>query len=110
MKQNILDGTLLNGTLLDEQAELSLIDLCCACSRSAEWVIQLVEVGVLEPINYQETHWRFAGYSLQRARTAMRLQRDLGVNFAGIALALNLLEEIEKLESQLKRFEAGSAN
>lgn len=105
MKQNILDGT-----LLDEQTELSLNDLCCACSRSAEWVIELVEVGVLEPISYQQTQWQFSGYSLQRARIAMRLQRDLGINFAGIALALDLLEDIKTLESQLRHFKSASDN
>jgi chaperone modulatory protein CbpM len=37
-----------------------------------------------------------------RVRSALRLQRDLGVNLAGIALALDLMEELEDLRSQLK--------
>lgn len=100
MTQEILKGTLLN-----EQAELTLNDLCCACSRPAEWVIELVEVGALEPVNYQQTHWIFSGDSLQKVQTAMRLQRDLNVNLAGVALALELLDEIDSLKSQLCRFE-----
>ncbi len=35
----------LNGILLDEQIELSLNELCKACSSSAEWIIELVEEG-----------------------------------------------------------------
>jgi chaperone modulatory protein CbpM len=35
----------------------------------------------------------------------MRLQRDLGVNVAGVALALDLLEEIERMQTRLRRFE-----
>ncbi|MFZ2170689.1 MAG: chaperone modulator CbpM [Methylococcaceae bacterium] len=31
-----------------------------------------------------------------------RLQRDLGVNLAGIALALDLMEELESLRAQMK--------
>lgn len=100
MKQEIL-----NGILLDEQTELSLNELCRACSSSAEWIIELVEEGVLEPVIYQRTQWRFSASSLKKARTAMRLQRDLGINLAGIALALDLLDEIETLESRLCRFE-----
>jgi len=100
MTQQILKGTLLN-----EQAELTLNDLCCACSRPAEWVIELVEVGALEPINYQQPQWIFSGDSLQKVQTAMRLQRDLNVNLAGVALALELLDEIDSLKSQLCRFE-----
>ena len=102
MKQKIL-----NGILLDEQTELSLNELCCACSSSEEWIIELVEEGALEPVNlqttgYQQTQWRFSASSLQRARTAMRLQRDLSINLSGVALALDLLEEIETLEARLR--------
>ncbi len=101
MKEIILDGV-----LIDDEAEFSLEELSYACSSSTEWVIALVEVGVLDPINYQatpveQTSWIFSVYSFKRARTAMRLQRDLGVNQAGIALALDLLEKIETLESTL---------
>ncbi|MCW8935477.1 MAG: chaperone modulator CbpM [Gammaproteobacteria bacterium] len=101
---------ILNGTLLDEQTELSLNELCCACSRPAEWVIELVEEGALEPVEREpmrqlESQWRFTADSLQRARTAMRLQRDLNINMAGIALALDLLEEVETLQARLRRYE-----
>ena len=93
--------TTLNGILLDEHTEVTLNDLCRACSSSAEWVIELVSEGIVEPISYQQTHWRFTGVSLQKAQTAARLQRDLGINTAGIALALELLDEIETLHARL---------
>lgn len=95
--------TTLSGILLDEQIELSLDDLCRACSSSTEWVIELVEEGALEPVGDEQAGWRFTGTSLQRAHTAMRLQRDLGINMAGIALALDLLEEIETMRARLRR-------
>ena len=95
----------LSGMLLDEQTELSLNELCRACSSSAEWVIELVEEGALEPVGYEQSRWRFTGTSLQRAHTAMRLQRDLGVNLAGIALALDLLDELDKMRARLRRLE-----
>lgn len=100
MKQKILEGI-----LLDEQIELSLNDLCQACSRSAEWIIELVDEGALEPVSYQQTQWRFSGNSLQRARKAMRLQSDLGINLAGVALALDLLDEIDALDARLRCIE-----
>lgn len=100
MKQKILTGI-----LLDEESELSLNELCQACSRSAEWIIELVDEGALEPIGQQRAQWRFPANSLQKARTAMRLQHDLGVNLAGIALALELLDNIQVLQSRLCRFE-----
>lgn len=101
---------ILNGILLDEQTELTLNDLCCACASSAEWIVELVEEGALEPVNMkllsqQQTQWRFSVNALQRARTAMRLQHDLGINLAGIALALDLLDEINTLEARLQHTE-----
>lgn len=106
MKQNMKIETL-SGILLDEQSELSLNELSRACSSSAEWIIALVEEGALEPAaniaQQQQTQWRFSGSSLQRARTAMRLQRDLGINLAGVALAMDLLDEIEELRGRLRR-------
>jgi len=96
---------ILSGDLLDEQTELSLSDLCHACSSHAEWVIELVEEGVLEPIGHTRSQWRFSAISLQRAHTAMRLQRDLDINLAGVALAMDLLDEIEVLRTRLNRFD-----
>lgn len=95
----------LTGILLDERIELTLSDLCHACSRSSAWVVELVEEGVLEPLGDDQSHWRFPGTSLQRARTAMRLQQDLKVNLAGVALALELLEEIDALRERLSRID-----
>ena len=96
----------LSGILLDEHTELSLSDLRHACSRHAEWVIELVEEGVLEPIGSDYREWRFSAASLQRAHIAMRLQRDLSINLAGIAVALDLLDEVETLRARLSRFDA----
>lgn len=105
MKQKVLEGI-----LLDETIELSLNDLCRACSSNEQWIIELVEEGALEPLEdlTRQRHpeqWHFSVNSIQRARTARRLQRDLDINLSGIALALDLLSEIETLESRLKYFE-----
>lgn len=96
-----------NGILLDEHVEFTLIDLCGACSSSEEWIIELVDEGALEPINLQDigdqyTQWVFTVESLEKVRTAKRLQEDLNINLAGVALALNLLEKIETLEARLR--------
>ena len=80
---------------------LTLEQLCCACDVQAEWIISLVEESIIEPQGDMIENWRFSGSSLRRVRSALRLQRDLGVNLAGIALALDLLEEIENLRLQV---------
>lgn len=89
-----------------EDDKLTLGQLCRACDVHAEWVISLVEENIIEPQGQTIQCWRFSGSSLRRVRSALRLQRDLGVNLAGIALALDLLEEIDTLRTQVAIAEA----
>jgi chaperone modulatory protein CbpM len=87
------------GILLDEQI-VSVQEICDACSCHQEWIIELVDQGILEPVDPPPDEWRFTGISLTRAQMAKRLQRDLGINLAGVALALQLLDEIALLRRQ----------
>jgi chaperone modulatory protein CbpM len=97
---------LLSGSILEEETKLTLAELCRACDVHAEIVIELVEEGVLEPAGNEPSAWTFAGPNLKRARAALRLQTDLGVNLAGAALALQLLDELESLRSRLHIIES----
>lgn len=97
--------SLISGDLLEETTELSLADLCRVCELSAERVFQLVEEGLIEPRGRNPKQWRFHGRSIRRVRCVLRLERDLGVNLAGAALALDLLEELQRLRTRLNRFQ-----
>jgi chaperone modulatory protein CbpM len=97
--------TLLTGDLLEEDVELSLADLCNACELTEEQIVELVDQGVIAPLGHDPVNWRFQGISLYRVRLTRNLQRDLGVNAPGAALALDLLEELEQLRMRLRRFE-----
>ena len=50
----------------------------------------------------QTTVWHFRGDTLPRARRALRLQRDLEINLAGVALAMDLMDEIDRLRRELQ--------
>ncbi len=100
---NYTNTDILSGRLIDEESRLSLRELCDACSVHAEFIIELVNEGVIEPAGYEKSHWCFTGFSLRRVRAATRLQRDLGVNTAGVGLALELLDELEHMRSQLNQ-------
>jgi chaperone modulatory protein CbpM len=89
------------GTVIEED-NLSLGELCRACGVHADWVINLVEEGIIEPDGDKIQVWRFSGASLIRVHSAVRLQRDLGVNLAGIALVLDLLEELKYLRTHTR--------
>lgn len=95
---------ILSGNILEEESDLSLRQLCDACSVHAEYIIDLVNEGIIEPSGMRNAHWCFNGMSIRRVRTARRLQRDLGINLAGIAMVLELMDEMELLRSRLSLF------
>ena len=88
--------------ILEESGEITLAELSRTCRVHAEWVVELVEEGVVEPLPAQGRQWRFSAASIVRVQKANRLQRDLGVNLAGTALVLDLLDKIEALEARLR--------
>ncbi len=88
--------------ILEEQMDLTLDALCRACGTQEDQLVVLVEEGVIAPTGDDPAHWRFTGVHLRRARIAVRLQRDLGVNTAGAALALQLMDERDVLRMRLR--------
>ena len=92
-----------SGHVIEEASGFTLLELCQACGVEAEEVRVWVLEGVLEPVGQGPHDWCFAGSALSRARLATRLSRDLEVNAAGVALALDLLDEIAELRSRLSQ-------
>ncbi len=93
--------------VLDESLQLSLDDLTQRCAVHTETIIELVQIGVLEPRGPAPQRWRFTGRDLVRLHQALRLQRDLGVNLPGLALAIELLEELDELRARVELLEKG---
>jgi chaperone modulatory protein CbpM len=89
---------ILSGQVLGDYDMVTIGDLCRSCTVEIETVTLLVEEGILEPVGSDVEHWQFTVASLRRVKTAIHLQRDLGVNLAGAALALELLDRIAELE------------
>jgi len=95
--------TLIHGSVLDDDTEMTLVELCQACSVHEDDVRVWVSEGVLHPSAEPGQPMRFRGAALRRARVAVRLTRDLEINTAGVALALDLLDEINELRARLAR-------
>ena len=54
------------------------------------------------PRGDKPTTWRFSAVSVMRSRKALRLQRDLEINIPGLAVTLDLLDEVESLRAQVQ--------
>ena len=92
----------LEGQVIDERSEITIVQLCRRCAIETEIVERLVEEGIIEPSRREGSVLYFPQSSTRRTQVVLRLRSDLGVNFAGAALALELLDRIERLESQLR--------
>ena len=90
----------LSGEIVEESVVLSVSDLSRMIRVDERHIVELVEEGVLSVLEIDSSEWRFSGASLRRARVALRLEHDLGLNLPGVALALDLLEELERLRRE----------
>jgi chaperone modulatory protein CbpM len=96
------DDQPLTGTIFDSNAILSIHDLSRMCEVDERHIVEYVEEGVLNVVEVR-SEWHFTGDALRRARLALRLERDLELNVAGVALAIDLLEELQQLRRELAR-------
>jgi chaperone modulatory protein CbpM len=92
----------LPGAIFEESAVLTVKDLSRMCAVDERHIVEYVEEGVLSVVEWKTTEWCFTGAALRRARLALRLERDLELNLAGVALALELMEELERLRRELQ--------
>jgi chaperone modulatory protein CbpM len=83
--------------------------VCIACDVNPDWVAALVEQGAIEAAGRSRQDWQFATLSVLRVAKAKRLERDLGLNLPGIALALDLLDQLDATRAELRRLQERAA-
>ena len=93
------------GIVIDERIRLTAGDVCHACGSSTEWLVELVAEGVLDAEGDSPDNWTFSGTALSRAIRARRLQRDFHLNAPGVALVLDMMEEVEHLRRLLRHLD-----
>lgn len=93
-----------NGLLVGAEA-VSLDEACRCCAMSRAEAAALIAEGIAAPLAASDdpAQWRFDASTLARLRRARRLQRELELDIAAVALVLDLLEEITRLRARLPR-------
>lgn len=82
-----------------DDTHLSIDEVCEICGVELVVVNDLVAYEIVIPSGSSQQDWVFDMEQLKRLRTALRLQRDLELNLAGIALVLDLLDEMQDLRA-----------
>ena len=95
----------ITATVLDEDVMLSVEQLCASLGLEPDDLIAYVQEGLVEPRGAGPQTWRFPGPALKRLHTALRLRRELEIDFSGTILAVDLLEEIERLRARVRALE-----
>ncbi|GAA0843048.1 chaperone modulator CbpM [Marinobacter szutsaonensis] len=88
-----------------EGGTFTLREICERGDCHAEFVIKLVNYGVIAPVKdvSEAGQWQFDVVALSRLRKAMRLQRDLKINLPGLAMSLDLLDEVQEMRREVDR-------
>lgn len=88
--------------VINLEIHFTMVELCQVTEVSTEDLIELVEHGIVEPSGDAPDDWVFDARVAGVVKRANRLRRDLDIDWAGIALALDLLEKLEQLQVENK--------
>ena len=79
----------------------SLTQVCDICSLERSIVLEFIDYDVIRSDSENDLY--FAQSQLDRLLKGIRLKRDLELNHAGVALALDLLETIDELKLEVSK-------
>ena len=81
-------------------APIDLEGLCEVTKLPSDIVIEIVEQGIVDPAGECPQDWVFNTQMISVTKKAVRLHRDLDIDWPGIALAISLIDEIELLREE----------
>ena len=90
------------GVCLGDDGWLEIDEIALACEVEPHFVELLIDEGMLQPARV-EAGWRFGSDELARVRRIRRLQRDFDANLQSVAVMLDLIDEVDRLEAALHR-------
>lgn len=80
--------------------QLDMRTLCQEANITKDYVIEIVEHGIVEPKGRTPEDWLFDDQAPLLARRAVKLHQELDLEWEGVALALELLQEVQQLRSE----------
>lgn len=84
---------------LDEPLTVDVVATIVGTKRSL--VVRLAQQGLIETVESEAAEPLLPRRAVVRIRRMQRLRRDLGVNFAGAAIILDLTRRLEQMNREL---------
>jgi hypothetical protein len=97
--------TAVSGARSRVQVRLTREELAAACGITPGRLARLIRLGLVEPAAPGPAE--FTAATALRLRRMLRLHADLGVNWVGASIILDLLDRLDRLESELARHRGG---
>jgi chaperone modulatory protein CbpM len=95
---SITNIKIIESSIVEDEVHMSITELCHATNAETEHVISWVYEGILDARGNSPDEWSFSGDSLWRAKKALTLSRDLEINTPGVAMILDLFDEVSRLK------------
>ncbi len=108
MKRQVNLPVLVKGTGHD-RPYLRISEVAVRCRIHPGLVHRFVRLGLVDPVYTRETpeRWLFESDAVPLIAKIIRLRNELGVNYSGVGVVLELLERINTLENRIREFERG---
>ena len=86
---------------------LRLGDVAIRCMVHPGLIHRFVRLGLVDPVdqNDEPEQWRFERNVVSQINKIIRLRNELGINYSGIGVILDLLERIDFLETRIRDLE-----
>lgn len=78
----------------------TITEFCLHTGVSEEDLNEIVGLGIIEPFEARTPPWQFDDYAATVVRRAVRLRRELALDWPGTAVTLTLLEDNERLRQE----------
>jgi len=87
----------------DIDFKMTVVEVCQCVRLPLESIVEIVETGIVQPEGKRPGDWVFDTQMLTVLKKAHRMQRDLEIDWNGVALALGLMEELEAVRAENAR-------
>ena len=87
----------------DEDACLTLEQLCSVCALERDWLVVRIREGLVPAAGTDATEWRFTTTTLARVRRMREIERTYDAAPELAALVADMLEQMDELRARLRR-------
>lgn len=89
-------------------SHIRMRQIAMLCNVHPELIECFVSIGLIDPVGRDkvEDEWLFHKEAALLVRKIIRLRNELGINYSGVGVVLEMLSRIEVLEARIRELES----